>query len=78
MKNDNNLTVRINMDIIEQFDKDEMLVISGGLKIFGIDILCNKGDLNISCPTTNAVAQCGCPSTGTGGDPTIQEPGPEK
>lgn len=62
MKNDNNILVRINMDIIEQFNKDDMLVISGGKGIFGIN-LCFGG--NIYCPTTNTVAQCGCPSSDT-------------
>ena len=61
---DNKLTVRINMDIIEQFDRDEMLVIGGGLRIFGIDLCFNNGH----CPTTNTVAQCGCSTSGSGSE----------
>lgn len=64
MKDDNNLTVRINTDIIEQFDKEEMLVISGGKGILGLN-LCFGGDSAVkstilsSIPAWTAICHVG-------------------
>ena len=60
--------IKINLDIVDVFSDDEMIILTGGkFSLFGINIVaCGDGSpFNGSCPVevNNNVPQCGCTVT---------------
>ena len=60
--------ITINLDIVDVFSDEEMIVLTGGkLRLFGINIIAcgDQSPVNGNCPVivNNNVPQCGCTVT---------------